>query len=211
LGLSEAEINALANGNDSDLTHYYIRAPFDGVVVRKHLSLGEWVKEDAEIYIIADLSTVWVDITVYAKDLDSVRLGQEASVSTDSNTLTGVGRVSYVGPLVGEDSRTAKARLVLPNSEGRWRPGMFAKVELVQHNESPPTVVRSEAIQTYRDRPCVFVQHDDQYEACPVTIGSTDGKFTEIVKGLSAGERYVSKNSYVLKAELGKTGMSHSH
>jgi len=211
LGLSETEINSLANGNDGDLTHYLIRAPFDGVVIRKHLSHGEWVKEDAEIYMIADLSSVWVDITVYAKDLGSVRIGQEATVKADSNGFTGVGRVSYVGPLVGEDSRTAKARLVLPNSEGLWRPGLFAKIEVVQHNESPPMVVRCEAIQTYRNRPVVFVQHDDQYEACPVTVGRTDGKFTEIVKGLSAGERYVSKNSYVLKAELGKAGMSHNH
>jgi cobalt-zinc-cadmium efflux system membrane fusion protein len=72
-------------------------------------------------------------------------------------------------------------------------------------------VVRSEAIQTYQNRSVVFVQYDEQYEARPVVLGRTDGKFTEILKGLFEGERYVVKNSYVLKAELGKAGMAHQH
>ena len=175
------------------------------------MSLGEWVKEDQEIYLIADLSTVWVDIIVYAKDLSSIHIGQEATVKTDSNGVEGVGKVSYVGPLVGEDTRTAKARVVLPNPDGNWRPGLFAKVALVKHNVSPPVVVKAEALQTYGNKPVVFVQYDDQYEARPVTLGRTDGRFTEVLKGLSAGERYVTNNAYVLKAELGKTGMSHEH
>lgn len=211
LGLSENEINSLAKEDNHDLTHYDIRAPFDGVVIRKHMSLGEWVKEDQEIYMIADLSTVWVDIIVYAKDLSSIHIGQEATVRTDSNGVDGVGKVSYVGPLVGEDTRTAKARVVLPNPDGAWRPGLFAKVALVKHNVAPPVVVKAEALQTYGNKPVVFVQYDDQYEARPVTLGRTDGRFTEVLRGLSAGERYVTNNAYVLKAELGKVGMSHEH
>jgi cobalt-zinc-cadmium efflux system membrane fusion protein len=211
LGLSENEINVLTKQDDIDLTHYIIRAPFDGVVIRKHLSLGEWVKEDAEIYLVADLSTVWVDIIVYAKDLSSIHIGQDATVKTDSNEIEGVGKVSYVGPLVGEESRTARARIVLPNTDGQWRPGLFAKVALVKKNISPRVVVKTEALQTYRNKSVVFVQCDDQYEARPVTLGRTDGKSTEILKGLSAGDRYVTKNSYILKAELGKEGMSHEH
>ncbi len=124
LGLSENEINSLTKEDNIDLTHYIIRAPFDGVVIRKHLSLGEWVKEDAEIYLVADLSTVWVDIIVYAKDLSSIHIGQDATVKTDSNEIEGVGKVSYVGPLVGEESRTAKARVVLPNPDGSMASGI---------------------------------------------------------------------------------------
>jgi membrane fusion protein, heavy metal efflux system len=211
LGLSDTEIGKLAEGNEKDLTNYDIRAPFDGVVIKKHLSHGEWVKEDAEIYVIADLDSVWVDIIVYAQDLGSVRIGQDATVKTDSNGTEGIGKVCYVGPLVGEDTRTAKARVVLPNPDGNWRPGLFAKVELVRHNSSPPMVVRNEAIQTFRNKPVVFVQYEDQYEARPVTLGRSDGKYTQVLKGMSEGERYVSKNSYILKAELGKAGMSHEH
>ncbi len=211
LGLTVTEIHSLADENNDKLTHYIIRAPFDGVVIRKHLSHGEWLKEDAEMYLIADLSTVWVDIIVYANDLSSIHVGQDATVVADSNEIEGIGKVSYIGPLVGEDTRTAKARLVLPNPDGLWRPGLFAKVALVKHNAQPPVVVRAGAIQNHRNRPVVFVQSDDQYEARPVKLGRTDGKLTEITKGLSPGERYVIRNSYVLKAELGKAGMSHEH
>ena len=152
-----------------------------------------------------------MDIIVYAKDIDSVYLGQKATVKTDSYGLEAVGTVSYVGPLVGEDTRTAKARIVVPNPDGKWRPGLFAKVELVQHNASPPLVIRNEAIQTHRNKSVIFVQYDDQYEARPVTLGRSNDKFSEILRGLSEGERYVTRNSYILKAELGKAGMSHQH
>jgi cobalt-zinc-cadmium efflux system membrane fusion protein len=211
LGLSKQDLSNLSNEDDSKLTHFVIRAPFDGVVTKKHLSQGEWAREDTEIYVIADLSKVWVEITVYAKDIDSVHLNQTARVKTDSYGLEAVGTVSYVGPIVGEDTRAAKARIVIPNTDGEWRPGLFAKVELVRHNASPPLVVRNEAIQTHQNKSVVFVQYDDQYEARPVTVGRSDDKFSEILTGLSAGERYVTKNSYVLKAEMGKAGMSHNH
>jgi len=211
LGLTKQDLSNLSNEDDSTLTHFVIRAPFDGVITKKHLSQGEWAKEDAEIYVIADLSTVWVDIIVYAKDIDSVYLGQKATVKTDSYGLEAVGTVSYVGPLVGEDTRTAKARIVVPNPDGKWRPGLFAKVELVQHNASPPLVIRNEAIQTHQNKSVVFVQYDDQYEARPVTLGRSNDKFSEILRGLSEGERYVTKNSYILKAEMGKAGISHQH
>ncbi len=211
LGLNERDVSTLTNGDDETLTHYFIRAPFDGVIVKKHLSTGEWVKEDAEIYVIADLSTVWVEIVVYARDLDSVRIGQKATVKADGSALEAVEKVSYVGPLVGEDTRTARARVVIANPDGNWRPGLFVKVELVRHNSSRPLVVRNEAVQTFRGKLVVFVQYDDQYEAHPVTLGKSDDRFTEVLKGLSAGERYVTNNSYVLKAEMGKAGMSHQH
>ena len=132
-------------------------------------------------------------------------------MKTDSSGLEAEGKVSYVGPLVGEDTRTAKARVVIPNTDGKWRPGLFAQVELVRHNSSPPLVVRNEAIQTFQNKSVVFVEYDGQYEARPVTAGRSNDKFSEILKGLSAGERYVTRNSYVLKAEMGKAGMSHEH
>ena len=157
------------------------------------------------------MSSVWVEIVVFARDLDSVQLGQKATVKADASGLTALGEVSFVGPLVGEETRTAKARVVLPNPDGKWRPGLFAKVELVRHNSSLPLVVRNEAIQTFQNKTVVFVQYDDQYEARPVVLGRSDDAFTEVLKGLSDSERYVTKNSYVLKAEMGKAGMSHQH
>lgn len=211
LGLSEKDLEDLEKGSLKNLTHFIIRAAFDGVIVRKHISPGEWVKEDAEIFVIADLSEVWVEITVYEKDLESVYLGQEATVRNGTSGLKAVGKVSYIGPLVGEESRTVKARVVVRNPEGRWRPGRFVKVHLVREEFSAPVVVPNDAIQTFHKWSIVFFQHEDQYEIRPLELGKTDGKLTEVRKGLSPGEKYVSRNSFVLKAELGKAGIAHEH
>ncbi len=211
MGLKEQEILKLEEGSLSDLTNYPIRAAFEGIVVKKRLSPGEWLKDDAEIYIIADLSTVWVEITVYPNDLESVHVGQKAVVKSASSILEAEGEVSYVGLVVGEDSRTAKARVVIPNPDGKWRPGLFVKVELVRDETSVSVAVQSDAIQTYRNKPVIFVHYDDQFEARPIQLGRSDGQFTEVIKGLSNGENYVVKNSFILKSEMGKAGMSHQH
>jgi cobalt-zinc-cadmium efflux system membrane fusion protein len=211
MGLTESEIESLSSGSVKELTHFTLRAAFEGVVVRKHLAPGEWVKEDAEIYMIADLSTVWVEITIYAKDLDTVRLGQAVTVKYDSCGFEASGVISYLGPVVGEETRTAKARVVIPNPDQRWRPGMFVKVEVEKEEVSAAVVVRSDAIHTHRNWQGVFVNYGDEYEFRPLVLGRSDGHFTEVLKGLSAGEPYVSRNGFILKSELGKAGMSHQH
>jgi cobalt-zinc-cadmium efflux system membrane fusion protein len=119
--------------------------------------------------------------------------------------------VSYVGALVGEQTRTAKARVVLPNPKGVWRPGLPVNIELVADEIEVPVAVSAEAIQTVRDWTAVFGRYGSSFEARPLELGRSDGKFTEVIKGINAGERYAAKNSFLIKAELGKAGASHDH
>jgi cobalt-zinc-cadmium efflux system membrane fusion protein len=200
---------SLSSGGN--LTRYEIRAPIDGTVVEKHLALGEVVKDDANIFTIADLSTVWAEMTIYAKDLNSVKIGQQATVKASAFESQSSGVVSYVGALVGEQTRTAKARIVLPNPKGVWRPGLPVNIELVADEVVIPVAVSAEAIQTVRDWTVVFGRYGDNFEARPVELGRSDGKFTEVLHGLSAGEQYAAKNSFLIKADLGKSGASHDH
>jgi cobalt-zinc-cadmium efflux system membrane fusion protein len=208
LGLTPAEI---ARGGAEGLTRYEIRAPIDGLVIEKHAAVGEAVKEDATIFVVADLSTVWVEMTVYPKDLDKVKVGQQVTVRATAFAATAEGRVSYVGSLVGEQTRSAKARVTLPNPERAWRPGLFVTVDLVENEAEVPVAVPVGAIQDYRDGNVVFGRFGDVFEARPVELGRTDGRTVEIVKGLAAGTQYGATNSYVLKADLGKAGASHDH
>jgi len=200
---------SLSSGGN--LTRYEIRAPIDGTVVEKHLALGEVVKDDANIFTIADLSTVWAEMTIYAKDLNSVKIGQQATVKASAFESQSSGVVSYVGALVGEQTRTAKARIVLPNPKGVWRPGLPVNIELVADEVDVPVAVSAEAIQTVRDWTVVFGRYGDNFEARPVALGRSDGKVTEVLHGLSAGEQYAAKNSFLIKADLGKSGASHDH
>lgn len=210
---AQQKLTSLGGGQQAggNLTRYEIRAPIDGIIVEKHLSLGESVKEDANIFFIADLSTVWAEMTIYAKDLNTVKVGQKATVKAAAFESQSSGTVSYVGALVGEQTRTAKARIVLPNPKGIWRPGLPVNIELVADEAEVPVAVSAEAIQSVRDWTAVFGRYGDFFEARPVELGRSDGKLVEVIKGLSAGERYAAKNSFLIKADLGKSGASHDH
>ena len=195
----------------SDLTRYEIRAPIEGTIVEKRISVGEAVKEDANIFTLADLSTVWAEMTVYAKDLNTVKVGQKAAVKATAFESKSSGTLFYVGALVGEQTRAAKARVLLPNPEGTWRPGLPVSIDLVSGEVEVPVAVSAEAIQTVRDWTVVFGRYGEHFEARPLELGRSDGRFTEVTAGLNAGEQYAAKNSFLIKADVGKSGASHDH
>ncbi|MBC7857180.1 MAG: efflux RND transporter periplasmic adaptor subunit, partial [Burkholderiaceae bacterium] len=220
--LSEAEIatrNAqeklsaigASSGAGGALSRFELRAPFDGAIVEKHIALGEAVKEDANVFTISDLSSVWAEIIVPATDLGTVRVGAKATVKATSMASVATGKVSYVGSLLGEQTRTAKARVTLANPDMAWRPGLFVNVELTSDEREAPVAVLADAIQTVNDRPTVFVKVDGGFLAQAVAPGRSDGKHTEIVKGLEAGTAYAAGGSFVVKAEQGKGGAEHEH
>ena len=211
LGLSEKQIEELVHAPGGPLNRYEVHAPFDGMVVKKHMAIGEWATENKDLMVLADLSSVWVEIIVYVRDLDAIRIGQKALVKSDASDLSATGVVSYVGPLVGEETRTARARVVLPNPDGRWRPGLFVTVKLAEEQVDVPVAVRKDAIQMLGDWSVVFVRDRDRFLPRPLQLGLTNGKYVQVVKGLSEGEQYVGRNSFLLKSQLGIGGLSHSH
>lgn len=211
LGLSEAQVRELHEEKDVDYSRYEIKAPFDATVIRKHLALGEVVGAESDLLVLADLSTVWVDLAVYQKDAARIRLGQPVAVSFRGGIPDAKGVIDYITPVVDEVTRTATARVVLENEGGKLRPGVFVTAELVEHEAAVPVVVAAESILTIRDWSVVFVNDGDTFEARPLELGRSDGRWVEVIQGLSPGEKYVAKNSFVLKAELGKAGAAHAH
>jgi cobalt-zinc-cadmium efflux system membrane fusion protein len=193
------------------LTRYEIRAPIAGTVIEKHLAMGQVLKDDTPIFVLADLSSVWVEMTVPAKDLPVVRTGQQAKVAASAFAAQAEGKLTYLGDLLGSQSRSAVARVVLPNPKGIWRPGLPVTVQLLAEAAEVPVAVSLEAIQSIKDSSNVMVRYGDQFEARPVQLGRSDGKLIEVLKGLEAGERYAAKNSFLIKAEIGKSGASHDH
>ena len=195
---------ATDNGKGA-LNRYEIRAPFDGMLTEKRIALGDAVKEDANIFTISDLSTVWAEIIVPANDLNLVRVGEKVTVKSTSFDSETVGRISYISALLGDQTRTATAHVLLANPKMTWRPGLFVNVEIIASETDVPVAVSSEAIQTVNNLPTVFVRTASGFIAQPVTLGRADDKITEIVKGLQAGALYVAAGSFVLKADLGKS------
>lgn len=191
------------------LNRYELRAPFDGTIVEKHISLGEAVKEDANVFLLSDLSRVWVDVVVTPRDLDAVRVGETATVKAAASDLRATGRIGYVGALVGAQTRSATARVELANPALAWRPGLFVNVSLVQGTRRAAVAVRSDALQTIEEKPVVFVKVAEGFQAQPVSVGTGDARHVEILQGLRAGATYAGDGSFVLKAELGKGSAAH--
>lgn len=194
-----------------DLARYEIRAPISGLITAKAIAQGQTLKEDTAIFTIADISGVWAQITVYAKDLDVLKLGQKAKIKATATDAEGEGEISYISALIGVPTRAATARVVLDNSDGRWYPGMFVTAELVIKEIQVPVAVSVEAIQTLNDWSVVFGRYGEYFEARPLKLGRSDGSMVEVLSGLSAGEQYATGNSFAIKAELGKAGASHDH
>lgn len=188
-----------------------LRAPFDGVVVEKHLALGEAVREDSNVFVIADLSSVWAEFSVGPSDLPQVRVGERAVVRATAFDAQAPGTVSYVGALIGEQTRTALARVVLPNPQGTWRPGLFVNVELVAQEAPAPVTVPAEALQTQGEQPVVYVRVPGGFVPQPVQPGRSDGRRVEIRSGLAAGAPVASAGSFIVKSEQGKGSATHSH
>ena len=194
-----------------DLTRYEILAPISGLIVTRTIALGAALKDDVTIFTLADMASVWATLTVYPKDLSLIKVGQKASIKATAFDVEGSGIVSYVSPLIGGQTRTATARVVLDNQDGRWHPGMFVNVELVSEENEVPIAVSAQALQNLRDWTVVFGRYGNYLEARPLELGRSDGKMVEVIKGLAAGEQYATGNSFAIKADIEKAGATYDH
>ncbi|HND62978.1 MAG TPA: efflux RND transporter periplasmic adaptor subunit [Opitutaceae bacterium] len=204
------ETVAVVEANQS-LTAIEVKAPISGVVVDRDASTGETVGDGAALYTIADLSDVWIDLNVPKRDQARVRVGQVAVIHADDGGPDATGTISWLSPVSSPEAQTLIARIVLPNPEQRWRPGLYVKAEITLRDGPVAVAVPESAVQTLEQFTVVFSQHGDVYQARPLELGRRGGGLVEVRGGLRAGERYVVENSFLLKAELGKAGAEHCH
>jgi len=202
LGFSEEYLEKLPLEQESQLTKFEITAPFDGTVIDKHITLGEVVGNDADVFVVADLSSVWVDLHVYPKDLMKIKKGQRVVISAGQTMPDAEGVISYVGPVVGTESRTALARVVLPNSNGVIRPGLFVTAKVAVDNVEANVIVPKDAIQTLEGKKCVFIKDEHGFEPRFITLGQSNTGFVQVTSGLDPGQQYVTKGAFELKAKI---------
>ncbi|HAT9776983.1 TPA: HlyD family efflux transporter periplasmic adaptor subunit [Legionella pneumophila subsp. pneumophila] len=208
--VTKGDVLATIESNES-LQNYSVTAPMTGTIVQKHATNGELAQNTKPIYEVANLATVWADFTLYRKETPLVKQGMEVTVAGDEGTPKSTSTISYIAPLGIEDSQTTLARAVLSNEPRVWLPGMYVNAAITIKEKKVPVAVLLSAIQRMNKQEVVFVQQGDYFEATPVVLGEKDDQWAEVVSGLDAGQRYVSKNSFFMKAELGKDGASHEH
>jgi len=204
-------LGAVPGSGGGALGRYELRAPFDGLVVEKHISLGESVKEDANVFTVSDLSSVWAEISVPAQHLPLVRTGETVNIRSTAFDQVAQGKVSYVGALLGAQTRTATARVTLANPQRVWRPGLFVNVELVASELQAPVTVSAEAVQSVEDKPTVFLRVPGGFMPQAVQTGRSDGRRIEITGGLKPDQPYAAAGSFVVKSQQGKASATHTH
>lgn len=202
--VARGEVVLTIESNDS-LEPYSIRSPIAGTVLERGVNPGETVDASATLMTIADLSNVWAEFQVFARDLGRIRAGMPVSIRAGDNEAVGETTLTYVAPAGHADSQSVIARAELANPSGRWVGGQFVTGEVVINDTSAGVAVVPAALQTLNDGPAVFVQTNEGFEARAVTIGHRGRDAVEILQGLAQGERYAGRNSYLIKADLLKS------
>ncbi len=208
--VNRGEVVAVIESNES-LVPYPLKSLINGVVVEKHITLGEVLTEDTVAYVVADLSTVWVNLTLYQKDIPFVKIGQDVVIHAGGE-LTAKGKISYISPVVNEDTRTGIARVVLRNSRGLWKPGMFVTARVLIGKTRVKVRVPLSAIQQVDEDNVIFVKKEEnEFVPRKVHLGRKDRKYAEITEGLNPGEEYVARGAFFLKSELLKASFTGGH
>ena len=204
MGFSEQYIAGLTEQPHETLFEYPLIAPADGDIIEKHIVQGELVTTESPAFIVADTTSLWIDLQVYLKDLPFIKTGQKVLVSAQDEKLVAEGVISFLSPVINRETRTALARVELSTTDKMWRAGLFATAVVTpkQNNDSHIVVVPRTAIQTIDGRPTLFVVTDEGYVPITVEKGLSNNTHVEIVSGVDVGQAYVSNGTFELKAKM---------
>jgi cobalt-zinc-cadmium efflux system membrane fusion protein len=200
--------------SNESLQTYTLTAPIGGVITERHANPGEATSSEP-LFVIADYGSLWAELTLFPKDLPRVRPSQKVDLKALDGSLTATGSVIRVAPAEGAAHGTPsglyQVRVSLDNADRTWSPGLFVegRVEIAQ--TPVPLAVRRSGLQGFRDYTVVFEQVGDTYEVRMLELGRQDATWAEVLGGLKPGARYVTENSYLIKADIEKSGARHDH
>ena len=208
LGLTDEDLRNL-DRNHTIRSHVPVVAPFDGRIIARNLTKGEVVETTEKLFVVADLTDVWVTAVIPEKDIPYIRpdqTGTGQSVEVHVAAYPGQafqGRITYVGDVLDPATRTMRLRLELPNPERKLKPAMYATVRVYSEPEANALLIPESAVQRARDRQFVFVEREPAiFEARDVKLGSSNGREIKVLDGLLEGESIVTNGAFVLKSEL---------
>jgi membrane fusion protein, heavy metal efflux system len=204
---------AMVESNES-LQTYAVTAPISGVITERHANPGETTGSEP-LFIIVDYKQLWAELSLFPRDLPRVKVGQRVDLAAADGGVTGAGTIVRIAPAEGAQhgslSGVYTARVAVDNADGRWTPGLFVDGHVHIGQTTVPLAVKRTALQTFRDSTVVFAQVDDTYEVRMLELGRQDATWAEVLGGLKSGTRYVTENSYLIKADIEKSGASHDH
>jgi len=199
---------ATIESNES-LQTYTVTAPIAGTITARHAAPGEQTDADA-LFEIADFSSVWAELDVFARDRPRLATGLSVAVTADTGA-SATGSIAYLAPVGNRASQSVTARVVLDNTDNRWTPGQFVEGRVTIGTAPVALAVPLSALQRFREFDVVFAQVGETYEVRMLELGRRDASSVEVLEGLAPGTAYVTDNSYLIKADIEKSGASHDH
>jgi cobalt-zinc-cadmium efflux system membrane fusion protein len=207
--VESGETLARVESNQS-LTSYELKAPIAGTVIERQAALGEYVSEQKPAFVVADLTSVWADFAITRRDLKRVKIGDTVVIDPEDGSGHIEGKISYISPVGASDTQSALARAVVAN-DGKLLPGLFVTGNVVMAEKSVPLAIKLSALQSLDGRTVIFVRSGEKFEPREVELGRRDGERVEVLFGIIEGELYAARNSFVVKAEIGKASAAHEH
>lgn len=198
----------VVEGNES-MRSYPVTAPFDGVVLARNTNVGD-VAGDTSLIEMANLSDVWVELHAIGKDASPLAAGQSVHINASTGDAEEDTVIETLLPLATR-GQSVVARARVPNSDGRWRPGMKVTATVTVAAREVALAVKESGLQRFRDFTVVFAQVGETYEVRMLQLGARDGLHAEVLGGLKPGTRYVSEQSFLIKADVEKSAASHDH
>ncbi len=206
--------------NSTTLQLYQVISPANGQITEQYLSLGDNTF-NRSLVRISDLSNVWIDLSAFPKNIEKLSLGQKVTIGDDhgdshnnhqdsNQSLFSQSTISYIAPTM-TGGHIARVRAVIDNQHGHWRPGMHIQANIETGSKPVPLAIRVDALQTFNDKPAVFIKQGNIFEVRTLTLGESDGVFVEVLAGLNRDAEYVTQNSYLLKADIMKDAAKHVH
>ncbi len=210
MGLDAKAIAALtADGQSGKPSVLPVQAPQSGIVIEKHLNLGETVERGKDVLTVADLSSVWVWLEVYENDLPALTAEAKKGalrVQVKVSSLperTFEGTIDLIGATMDEDTRTVKIRAVLGNAEGLLRPGMFCAANVVFETPEKVIAVPKSALMSDEGKHFVFRMVRDGFALrTDVEPGRDFADSVEITRGLKEGAQIATEGAFVLKSDV---------
>ncbi|MCL1122937.1 efflux RND transporter periplasmic adaptor subunit [Shewanella surugensis] len=195
--------------NSDTLRRYQIKSPTEGQITAQNLNKGDHTA-NAPLVSISDLSSVWIELSAFPSHMEKLKVGLAVNVFDDHNEEKVTTKISYISPMM-TGGHIARARAVIENTQGHWRPGMHIKAEIETATKTSPVAVNVDAIQTFRGGPVVFAKYGNTFEVRMLTLGESDGQYVEVINGLAPGIEYVTQNSFLIKADILKNAAKHQH
>jgi len=200
--VKSGSVVVVVESNES-MSPYSIKAPISGTIIDRHVTPGEFVSEENTIYVIADLSQVWVNLAVYPKDAQRITTGLRTYIKAIGSDMRAEGIIDYVTPVLDVNTRSITARVILPNPDNSWRPGTFVQAEVIIDPVGEGLLVNKQAVQILHEETVVFVPDGPgRFKPVDVITGEGDANYIRILSGLEEGHEYVASGAFELKAKL---------